>query len=174
MALNINFFLSSIVVGLAMIYFLFEPMKLKEVKFDEVAQFSLFSFTLYELDKTGLTTLMKGNEAIRYENRYVVENIDYSDNSKEYLLNMKAKNGLYKDNIVHLDGDVKFKREDGLNFFSQKLVYNTITDTVVSEVDYISYMGLNKVQGSEIRYDNKNNNIKSKNVYAIYNMQESK
>lgn len=155
-----------------MIYFLFEPMKLKESKLDEVAQFSLSSFTLYELDKIGLTTLMKGSEAIRYEDRYVVKNIDYSDNSKEYIINIKAKNGLYKGDIVYLDGDVKFEREDGLNFFSQEVTYNKITDIAVSEVDYVSYMGLNQVRGSEIIHDNKNNTIKSKNVYAIYDMRE--
>ncbi len=155
-----------------MIYFLFEPMKLKESKLDEVAQFSLSSFTLYELDKIGLITLMKGSEAIRYEDRYIVKNIDYSDNSKEYIINIKAKNGLYKGDIVYLDGDVKFEREDGLNFFSQEVTYNKITDIAVSEVDYVSYMGLNQVRGSEIIHDNKNNTIKSKNVYAIYDMQE--
>lgn len=157
-----------------MIYFLFKPMKLKEAKTEELAQFSLFSFTLYELDKIGLTTLMKGDEAIKYKNRYVVKNIDYSDNSKEYLVKMRAKNGLYKDEIIHLNGDVWFNRADGVNFFSQEVVYNTATGIAVSEVDYVSYMGLNQVQGSEIIYDNKNNNIKSKNVYAIYDMQESR
>ena len=172
MALNINGFLSLIVVALAMIYFLFEPMKLKKIAPGEVAQFSLFSFTMYELDKTGLTTLMKGNEAVRYADRYVVENIDYSDNSKEYIINIKAKDGLYKGNIIYLDGDVRFKREDGLNFFSQKVTYNKITDVAISEVDYISYMGLNQVRGSKIIYNNKKNTIISKDVYAIYDMQE--
>jgi len=174
MALNINYFLSLIVICLSMIYFLFEPMKLKKTEFSEVAQFSLLSFTLYELDKIGLTTLMKGDEAIRYKNRYVVKNIDYSDNSKEYIVNMKAKNGLYKDETVYLNGDVRFQREDGLNFFSQEVPYNSTTDIAVSEVDYIAYINLNQIQGSKIIYDNKNNIIKSKNIYAIYNMQESK
>ncbi len=157
-----------------MIYFLFEPMKLKKTKLTEVAQFSLNSFTLYELDKIGLTSLIKGDKAIKYEDRLVVEGIDYSDNFKEQTVNMKAKNGLYKNDIVYLDGDVKFKREDGLSFSSQKVKYNKTTNTAVSEVDYESHMGLNRVEGSEIIYDSKNNTIKSKNVYAIYNMQESK
>ncbi|MCF6330565.1 MAG: LPS export ABC transporter periplasmic protein LptC [Sulfurimonas sp.] len=155
-----------------MIYFLFEPMKLKKAKLDEVPQFSLFSFTLYELDKTGLITLMKGNEAIKYEDRYVIKNIDYSDNSKKYIVNMKAKEGLYKGDTTYLNGDVRFSREDGLSFFSQEVIYNKTTDIAISEVGYVSHMGLNKVSGSKIIYDNKNNTIKSENVYAVYNAQE--
>ena len=172
MALNINYFLSLIVICLSMIYFLFEPMKLKKVEFNEVAQFSLFSFTLYELNRMGLITLMNGSEAVRYKDRYIVKDIDYNDNTEEYITNMKAKKGSYKNEIVYLYGDVKFERGDGINFFSQEVVYNKTTDTATSEVDFISYMNLNQIQGSKIKFDNKNNIIEAKDVYAIYDMQE--
>lgn len=172
--MSINYLLSLIFVGLAMIYFLFEPIKIKKIDLKEVPLFSLGVFTLYELDTLGLSTLMKGSSATRYSDRYKVSNIDYTDNSNEFRANMKAKNGLYKENIVYLDGDVYFTRVDGLRYFSQKAVYNKQTDTVYSEVDYVSNLNDNIVYGDYIKYDNKTEKIKSNNVYAIYKIKEKK
>ncbi|MCW8839298.1 MAG: LPS export ABC transporter periplasmic protein LptC [Thiovulaceae bacterium] len=172
--MNINIFLFIVMIGLSMIYFLFKPMNFKQTQDKEIAQFSLTNFTLNELDKSGLITKMNGDEAIRYNDRYLVENINYTDNTKEFLANMKAKKGLYKKNIVYLNGDVKFKREDGVRFFSQKATYNKNTDVASSDVEYVAYIGENYVTGDSVTLDNKNNIIKSKNIYAIYNLEEKK
>ena len=172
--MNINYFLVFISFGLSLIYFLFEPMDIKEQNSKEVPLFSLDAFTLHELDTSGMTALMKGNEAQRFSNRYDVKNIDYTDNSKEFAANMKAKHGLYKKEIVYLDGDVFFTRADGLRYFSQKAVYNKKTKVATSKTDYIAMMGKNQVDGSSIIINNKQKKIYSKNVYAIYKIKENK
>lgn len=172
--MNINNLLSLIFVGLAMIYFLFEPIKIKKLDSKEVPLFSLNVFTLYELDKNGLTTLMKGSQGRRYSDRYEVKNIDYTDNSSEFKANMKAKDGLYKNEVVYLDGDVFFTRVDGLRYFSQKAVYNKKTDVSISDADYVATMGDNQIYGDYILYDAKKEKIKSNNVYAIYKIKETK
>ena len=172
--MNINIFLSIVMIGLSMIYFFFKPMNLKQTKDKEIPQFSLVNFTLNELDTNGLVTKMNGDKGIRYNDRYVVKNIDYTDNSKDFLSNMKAKNGLYKKDVVYLDGDVKFKRDDGLRFFSQKATYKKNKDIASTSVEYIAYIGENYIAGDSVLFDNKNNTIKSKNIYAVYNLEEKK
>ena len=175
MALNINIFLSAVMIGLSMIYFLFKPMNLKEVKDKEIAQFSLVDFTLHELDQNGLVTKMDGDTAVRYTNRYIIHNINYEDKSNELQSNMKAKRGVYKNNnIVYLDGDVRFERADGLRFASQKAKYDKNKDIASTDVEYVAYMGENYITGSSIKFDNINKTIKSKNIYAIYNNLEEK
>jgi len=149
-------------------------MNLKQTQEKEIAQFSLVDFTLHELDQEGLVTKMDGSKAVRYNDRYFVTDIDYTDNSKEFLSNMKAKDGLYKANIVFLNGDVKFKRNDGLRFFSQKATYDKNIDQASTDVEYVAYMGESYVRGSSAIFDNKNAEIKSKNIEIIYNLQEKK
>jgi LPS export ABC transporter protein LptC len=161
-------------VGLSMIYFFFKPMNLKQTQDKEIPQFSLEKFTLNELDQNGLVTKMNGDDAIRYNDRYVVSNIDYTDNSKDFLTNMKAKNGLYKKDVVYLDGDVNFQRDDGLKFFSQKATYKKKIDVAYTNVEYIAYMGENYITGESAVIDNRKNTIKSKNIYAVYNLEEKK
>jgi len=170
--MNINIFFIIISVGLATIFFAFKPLDIKQRTFVDVPIFELKSFTLYELNTKKLITIMKGDKAIRYNDRYKVSKIDYTDNSRKYLANMKADNGLFKDKIVNLVGNVDYNREDGLSFKTQEGSYNKETKVAYTNTDYISYMGTNKVVGSSLRYDSLLNRVKSKDVRAIYQLKE--
>ena len=150
------------------IFFLFKPMNIKKQEFIDVPLFELTSFTLHELDRVGLQTVMTGDSAVRYADRYSVENIDYTDNSKEYIANMRAKQGLYKDEIVELEDNVVYSREDGFTFQTSKIVYDKKTAIAVADADYISYRDKNIVKGSFVKYNNALNRVESKNVTAIY------
>ena len=135
--------------------------------------FELKDFTMYELDTKGLRTIMLGSAATRYSNRYTVQDIDYTDNEKEeYIANMKAKHGIYKNDMVTLSGDVEYVRDDGLTFKTQKAVYNKKSSDVVSDVGYVAYLNDSVVRGSYIKYNNEKNRIFSKNVTAKIQLQE--
>jgi len=139
----------------------------------DVPLFELKDFTMYELDTRGLNTIMLGSSATRYANRYTVKNIDYTDNEKkEYIANMKANNGIYKNDLVTLTGNVVYVRDDGLTFKTQKAVYNKKSSNVVSNVGYVAYFNDSIVRGSYIKYNNEKNRIFSKNVRAKIQLQE--
>lgn len=157
-----------------MILFLFKPMEIKQHAFKEVPLFTISNFTMHELDQKGLVTLMNGSKAERFTNRYRVENMDYTDNSKEYMANMKSNYGVYKNEVVHLDGDILYVREDGLTFETQKAVYNKKTAIATANGDFVLYRGSNRVTGEKLKYNNSLETIESKNVKAIYKLEESK
>ena len=123
---------------------------------------------MHELDTTGLITLMSGSNAIRYSNRYTVDDIDYTDNSKAYIANMKANYGIYKGFIVNLDGDVSYIRQDGIDFKTQHVIYNKKTAIAVADEPYIAHQGKNIITGQSVKYNNKKNIIDSKQIEAIY------
>ena len=145
-------------------------MDIKKQDFDDVPLFELTSFTLHELNRAGLQTVMTGNSAIRYKDRYSVLDIDYTDNSKEYIANMRAKQGLYRDEIIELAEDVMYSREDGLTFETSKATYNKKTNIATIDADYTSYQDKNILNGSFVKYNNSLNKIESKNVTAIYQL----
>ncbi|QOP45666.1 LPS export ABC transporter periplasmic protein LptC [Sulfurimonas paralvinellae] len=160
-------------VVLASIYIFFKPLNIKQQAFVDVPLFEIKDFTMYELDPTGLHTIMLGSTATRYSNRYTVKDIDYTDNkNKEYIANMQANNGIYKNDIVTLTGNVTYTRDDGLTFKTQKAVYNKKTSDVVSNVGYVAYMNDSVLRGSYIKYNNEKNRIFSKNVRAKIQLQE--
>ena len=157
-----------------MIFIGFKPLDIKQQKFVDVPLFQIEEFTLHELNQNGLVTLMKGSNATRYSDRYNVDNIDYTDNSKEYIANMSADNGLYRDkqDIIDLKGNVLYNREDGLVFESDEATYNKKSSIANTNKDYLIYKGLNRVIGTSLIYNNRLNKTTSKNVIANYQIQE--
>ena len=172
--MNINVFFGIIIGSLLAIFFFFEPLNIKKQDFGEIPVFELENFKLIELDQKGLSTIMDGTKGIRYTNRYIVYNIDYTDNSKKYLANMNANKGLYKGNIINLDGNITYNREDGISFITQKAVYNKKTNIVRSPISYVAYLGKNQVTGSSIEYNNVLDTVKSKKVTVTYKLKERK
>lgn len=156
-----------------MIFLFFKPIIIEKKDYVEIPIFELNYFDVYELDREGLKTILSGSNSKKYDDRYSVENIDYTDNSKRYIANMQANHGLYKENIVTLHGDVKYIREDGLNFWSDSATYNKVDSTLFTQSDYRATRGENMVQGTFLYYNNMTKKLKSKNIVAIYKLQES-
>ncbi len=170
--MNINNFFLSIFFGLMVIFFLFKPLDLKQQTFVDVPLFELKQFTLHEINAFGLTTLMTGNQATKYSNRYVVENMDYTDNSKKYIANMKAEHGVYKDDIIDLDGSIVYVREDGLTFETEKAEYNKKTNIVSTDTKYRAFRGVSIATGDSLKYYNILDKIESTNVVVNYKLGE--
>jgi LPS export ABC transporter protein LptC len=171
--MNINFFFISLIAGLIGIFIYFKPLYIKEQVFIDVPLFELNNFVLYELDNYGLTTLMSGESTVKYSNRYEVHAINYTDNSKKYMANMQSDYGIYKDNDIILNGNIKFVREDGFTFETDKAKYNKLNNLITTDGKYTSFREKNSIVGSSLEFNNKLNRIKSSNVTVTYQLEES-
>lgn len=170
--MNINYLFFFILSSLFMILFFFKPSEIAQHKFKDVPLFSISYFTMHELNSKGLITLMSGDKATKYKDRYSVEKMNYTDKSRKYLANMQSNNGIYKDDIVYLDGDIVYAREDGLTFETQKALYNKKTAIAIADGDYLLYIGSNIVKGKELKYNNSLEIVESKNIVAKYQLKE--
>jgi len=157
-----------------MIFLFFKPLKLKEQHFVDVPQLELQEFRMYAFTPLGLQTYMIGSSGVKYEDRFIVKDIDYTDKSPKYIANMQSKEGVYKDDIITLHGNVIYSRDNGFEFFTQKLLYNKKTAQAISDVGYSARFGKNSVKGSYIRYNNRSNRVYSKNIDAVYQLDEEK
>jgi LPS export ABC transporter protein LptC len=164
--MNIFFiFISSILLS---ILFLFNPSEFQEKDHTDIALFNIYTFTMYEFDKNGLLTIINGEDGTRYKDRYEIKDINYTDNSQKFSADMKANHGTYKNEVVNLDGDVVYIREDGFTFESQEAVYNTKTSIAKVDQDFVLYQDKNNVEGSSLVYNNKLNKTEFSNVIAKY------
>ncbi len=149
-------------------------MQIENSMMQERPLFEIQKFSIYEYDTNGLKSLLSGVNAKKFEERYEVDDINYTDNSKKYLANMSAKRGIYKNEETTLYEDVKYKREDGLIFEGQEAHYNKKLSLLSTSKPYIIYKGASKVVGSSLEYNSKSDTIKSTQIKAIYQLQESK
>lgn len=170
--INITLFFGFIFTVLMMIYLFFQPLKVKQQEFVEVPLLEMVSFAMYELNTKGLKTILLGSSSKRFSDRYEVENINYTDNSKEFNVNMKADKGLYKGEKILLDGNVFYYREDGLTFESQEAKYNKKSTILSTDKEYVIYRDKNSIKGKSLTYNNKTNKIKSVKIEAVYQLQE--
>jgi len=170
--ININIVLGFISTILAMIFFLFKPLHIKEQSFEDIPLFELSMFTIYEINTMSLDSILIGTDGARYKDRYKIHNLNYTDNTKKYIANIKANDSIYKDDIMTMYGDVDYNREDGLSFLSDEAIYNKHNGIMKTNKHYVAYRGDNKIIGSSLTYNNLKNRIKSKNITAIYQLSE--
>lgn len=170
--MNLSGFFLFIFAGLLSIYLGFKPLHLKQQSFEHVPQFELESFTLYELDKSGLITLMSGEKATKYNDYYEVKGINYTDNSKHQILNMKATQGLYKDEIVTLSDGVELYGENDFSFHSETAKYDKKKNLISTDVNYTFERGDDHMSGTSLKYYPNLDKMKSTNVEIIYQLKE--
>lgn len=154
------------------IFFFFQPQKLLQKDFGDVPMLHIKDFTMYELDPFGMKTLMLGEEAFRYKDRYTVDNIEHTDHSKTHISHLRADFGLYKNDTLDLDGNVRFLRDDGLNYKTQKALYYKKKGLFVTDTDYVLSQSANVLRGTYLDHNNLSGKIHSKNVNAIYTIKE--
>ena len=173
-SININIFFLAIIAALLMILLLFKPLKIKEQEFIDIPLLEMSKFIMYELNAKGLQTFMAGSKSLRYKDRYVVSEIDFTDNSKQFISNMKADSGIYKNDVMDLKGNIIYIREDGLEIKSKSLQYNTKSSVAKTDDTFVLYMKESSMNGSSIVYNSLNKTLESKNVTITYNLQERK
>jgi len=115
---------------------------------------------------------MTGDNSIKYEDRYIVDNINFTDNSKNLIANMKADKGIYKEEDIFLDGDIIYVREDGLTFKTDKATYNKKEELIKTDSKFISYRGENTLNGSTLKYYNNTQKTEATNVTIKYQLKE--
>jgi len=170
--MNINIFFTVISSILFSILFFLKPLEYQKTSHKEIALFNISTFTIYEFDKNGLVTILNGENGTRYNDRYEIKDVDFTDNSQKFIANMQANNGVYKNEIINLDGNVIYIREDGINFKSQKAVYNTNTSIVKVDKKFTINKNKNIITGKSLVYNNKLNTTKFYNARATYQIKE--
>lgn len=155
------------------VLFIFKPLDIKTQETGDTPLFKINSFTIHEFNPSGLETFMTGSSALKFFDGYIVNEIDYTDNSKKDLANVKANIGTYKNNFLEFIGDVMYVREDGFTFESQKVTYNKEDSLVKSNGEYIAYREHDTIKGTNLKYNSSNNNITSKNILIKYQLEDN-
>lgn len=171
--MNINIYFIFIAVGLLAIYVFFSPMKITINQNKNIPQLQLSNFTIYDLNVKGLKSIFKGTKGFRYINRYLVDDVNYTDNTGKYLVNITSKYGKFQQPLIRLTKNVIYKRGDGLIFKTQEGKYNQLTGIFTTNGKYVSYNKNNdKMTGYKLFYNSKTNDMTSNKIIAQYQLNE--
>ncbi len=175
MAINANYFFIIIALILASVLIFFQPSPVQEMRDGkgEVAQLELRNFTIYELGVDGLKDIMIGHYGFRYEDRIEVEEIDYTDSTNHQRNNLQADFGVYNNkDLITLEGNVRYYREDGMQFRSDKAIIHQTDETILAAGPFTMQKGADHAVGTDLFYDSKNGLTKAKDVTGFYTLAE--
>ncbi len=172
--MNINTLILVIGVLLGSIFVFFKPLSIKQPSKKEIAQLELRDFTMYEFDTKKLVDIATGEKALRYKEKDLLYDFVFNDNTDDGLVSLSANKGKYQYDTIDLKGEVLYTKSDGVEFRSEHVFYNRKKGYAKSDVPYVAYMGKNSVKGRTLYYDLKKDLIRSKNIFAIYNIQNRK
>lgn len=168
MSINIFFIL---LLGLLLgMYNYFTPNYILSKDVGEVPKIELFSFTLYEISHKGIDHILEGKEGKKFDDRYAVTSAKFSDNTKTLFQTIESENVDYQSNIIKLKGNVHYAREDGLEFRSNEGKYNTDTAMIQTQGAFVITQKSNRIDGSTLLYDNKNNTVSADHVRVSYQL----
>lgn len=168
MSINIFFIL---LLGLLLgMYNYFTPNYILSKDVGEVPKIELFSFTLYEISHKGIDHILEGKEGKKFDDRYAVTSAKFSDNTKTLFQTIESENVDYQSNIIKLKGNVHYAREDGLEFRSNEGKYNTDTAMIQTQEAFVITQKSNRIDGSTLLYDNKNNTVSADHVRVSYQL----
>ncbi|MCJ7764873.1 MAG: LPS export ABC transporter periplasmic protein LptC [Thiovulaceae bacterium] len=171
MAVSANYFFIGIALLLSAILYFFKPMLVEETIRGEVAQLELHNFTLYELDVNGLKDIMMGRQGLRFDDRIEVKDINYTDSTRSLQNNIQADFGLYNNKeLITLEGNVRYYREDGMKFRSNKAIIDQNRETINTVGHFTLENFSENAVGTDLFYDNKNGLSSAENVTGTFDL----
>ena len=170
--MTVNTFFIAVALILLSILFFFRPMSVKSEEKTEVAQIDLVNFTTYELDQNGLKNVMSGSHGWRYTNRYEIFDVNFTDNTKQYIQKMAADFGRYQNSVIDLVGNVHYRREDGLAFVSNEATYDQNRSTASTKGEFKIVHNNDWVEGKALVYNSEAGTVNAKEIEAHYLIRE--
>lgn len=168
-----HFFVLLFVFSLSLLILL-KPQEYQKAGNGKIPQMEIEDFTLYELNKEGVKSVVSGTLGRQYKTYYEVENAHYVENKNRLGEHLYADKGKFEKNIAYLNDNVRYFREDGLSFESDHAIYDTSKELLYVPKRFILTQNENIIYGNELHYNAKNGKITAQQIDANYYLEEKK
>jgi hypothetical protein len=150
----------------------FIPVENKKTN-DDIKDIPLVVFErplMYTLTEKNLSRTVNASHAIRYKTRDEMYNANIllrnNLEKKDYKIEtLEAQVIIKKGDILSLNKDVKYNRDDFINLNTNALDYNLKTRLAKNSVPYSGYYYNNSIKGTNLYLDGTKNYMKSNDVH---------
>jgi len=172
--MNVVTFYLLVAAVLASVFVFFKPLKVAVAKPEELAQIELDRFVIHEVTSDGVKTIMGGTHAQRFEDRYVVNDLNLTDRSEEHIENMHAQKGTYQEPMIYLHKDVRYTRDDGIRFESDDVEYNRTSGQMRANGPFVFWQSRDRLDGQDLFYNSISGDITAKSISGNYYLKDKK
>lgn len=151
--MSINWFFLLILGLLVGMFSYFKPHEKQHYETQEVPQFELEQFVIYEITPSKIDRFFEGEYGKHFEDRYEISGAKFTNNSNPLLESIRADDALYKGDVVALKGNVHYVRADGLEFRSSEGTYDQNHSLIQTKGPFIIMKDQHKIEGTRLNYD---------------------
>jgi len=120
-------------------------------------------FSLLEVKEKILGQQLLAKETIKYKTHLDFKEISLTD---EMGHNIKAQEGVYRDDIVYMKEHIRLTRTDGLAFTTESLNYNLNTKEMESFSPFTLELNESRIKGTNLQFYIKTKEIRADNIEA--------
>ena len=168
-----HFFIFLLLLGFSLFVFL-KPQDYYKAADAKLPQMEIEDFTMYKLDEKGVQSVVSGTIGRQYPSYYEIQNAHYIENKNKLGQHLYSDKGKFEKDIVYLDDNVRYFREDGLSFESDHAVYDTKKELLYVPQKFVLTQNENVVYGNELHYNSITGEVLAQDVDANYYMEERK
>jgi len=168
-----HFFVLLFLFAITLLVFL-KPQEYQKNSQEHTAQLEIEDFSIYEINKEGVQSVVSGTLARQYVDYYEVENAHYIENKNHLGEHLYADLGKFEKEIAYLNENVRYFREDGLSFESDHAVYDTQKELLYIPKSFILTQNENIIYGNELKYNVKTGKMSAEKIDANYYLEEKK
>lgn len=132
----------------------------------KIAQVEMYDVQDHEISVNGVISITNAKQAVRYSDRDELYGVDALLRRDGLINSLRADKGILQDNIVYLDGDVRYVRNDGITFESAAVEYHRDKDMLKGKVPFVLSDNYNKTLGDSFTYVIKEGKIEANNIHA--------
>lgn len=168
--MSINGFFFLVLVLLVGMFSYFKPQAREEYLTQEVPQFELEQFVIYEITRAKIDRFFEGKHGKHFVDRYEIIDAKFTNNSKMMIESIRSNEALYKDNLIALKGDVHYVREDGFQFRSSEGTYDQNSSCIRTKGAFVLIKDGNKVDGTHLDYNINFDTVSADKVRGSYKL----
>lgn len=168
--MNINLFFVVILGFLLGMYTYFSPDYQASNNNAEIPKIELSDFTLYEISHRGIDHILEGTEGKKFDEYYEVTSAKFSDNTDTLFQTIRSDQADYRNEVLDLEGHVHYVREDGLEFRSNRGIYDTQASLVKVPGAFVITQNANRIDGEQMVYHTDQEIVSANRIQAIYQL----
>lgn len=140
----------------------------------DIAKIDMKNFTLHQMKKDIIDTLIVGREATQFRDYETFKEISVSRSLENDEFETIVGQFVHrKDNIYSFYNGVDYRRSDGLGFYSQSGVFNAPRELFTGKGDFTLENTQGIIKGKNIVYDKKNAMIFAKHIRSKINIDKN-
>lgn len=141
----------------------------------DIAKIDVHNFTMHQMKKDIIDTLIEGEDATQYQGYEVFKNVAVSRSLEDGLFETISSKYVHREkDIYNFSKGVNYKRSDGFVFYSQAGVLDVDKEFFKGKGSFELYNKDGKVRGRDIIYDKKNSMIFAQKIQAEALLEDSK